>query len=161
MSAIAKYFGEEILESWIFLVVGIIAVAASVYMITQTKTSYAYGFATALLAIAALQIGVGGGIIVRSPKDIARVQQFVDTDKSKITTEEIPRMQVVMRNFVVYRWVEIALSILGLLLFIICGPDSFWRGIGLGLLIQAPLMLLFDYFAEARGKVYLAYLMGL
>jgi hypothetical protein len=35
------------------------------------------------------------------------------------------------------------------------------KGLGLGLAIQASFMLLLDYFAESRGKVYLDYLQSL
>ena len=36
----------------------------------------------------------------------------------------------------------------------------FWRGVGLGLALQAGLMLLLDLFAEARGSTYLDWLMA-
>jgi membrane-bound ClpP family serine protease len=70
---------------------------------------------------------------------------------------EQPRMKTVMKNFVVYRWVEIAFIITGLVLIFIfmSNPDkSFWYGFGVALAIQATIMLGADYFAEKRGKVY-------
>jgi hypothetical protein len=38
---------------------------------------------------------------------------------------------------------------------------SFVEGVGLGLAIQASFMLLLDYLAEARGKIYLDYLQSI
>jgi hypothetical protein len=35
---------------------------------------------------------------------------------------------------------------------------TIWKGIGLGLFIQASFMLLLDFFAENRGKTYLEFL---
>jgi hypothetical protein len=70
---------------------------------------------------------------------------------------EQPRMKTVMKNFVIYRWVEIAFIITGLVLIFLfrLNPDrSFWYGFGVALAIQAIIMLGADYFAEKRGKLY-------
>jgi hypothetical protein len=56
---------------------------------------------------------------------------------------------------VILRYAEIALLAIGFLLIFISKTD-FWRGVGYGLAVQAALMLAADYFAEARGHVYLA-----
>jgi hypothetical protein len=34
-------------------------------------------------------------------------------------------------------------------------PATTWKGIGLGLYIEAGFMLLFDFFVESRGKTYI------
>jgi hypothetical protein len=66
-------------------------------------------------------------------------------------------MKTVMKNFIIYRWVEIAFIIAGLVLSFLfrSNPDkSFWYGFGIALAIQAIIMLGADYFAEKRGKMY-------
>lgn len=70
-------------------------------------------------------------------------------------------MQAVMKNFVIYRWTEVALLVLGALLWAFAPPASAWRGAGLGLAVQAGLMLALDFFAERRGDAYLAWLQTL
>ena len=67
-------------------------------------------------------------------------------------------MKKVLRNFVIYRYVEIALIILGIVLMYSSMNDTFWRGIGLGLFIQASIVLSLDFFAERRGHIYMEYL---
>jgi hypothetical protein len=67
-------------------------------------------------------------------------------------------MEKVMSNFVVYRYVEIALIILGMALMYSSTNDTFWRGLGLGLFIKASIVLSLDFFAESRGHSYLEYL---
>jgi hypothetical protein len=104
---------------------------------------------------------VGSTVWIRSPKDIERVSQIVTTEKSKIQTEEIPRMIVVMKNFDIYRWIEIALLLVGILMFLYFQPATFLKGIGLGLAIQSAFMLLLDFFAESRGEIYLEYVKSL
>jgi hypothetical protein len=39
--------------------------------------------------------------------------------------------------------------------------DTFWRGLGLGLFMQASIVLCLDFFAERRGHIYVLYLQEL
>ena len=114
-----------------------------------------------LIGVALIQIIVGTSVYIRSPKDISRVNEIIQTDQSRIQTEEIPRMVTVMKNFNTYKWVEIALLVIGLSMFLYFPKMSLLKGIGLGLLIQSSFMLLLDFFAESRGKEYLEFLKSL
>ena len=66
-----------------------------------------------------------------------------------------------MKNFVLYRRIEIALIIYGIILYFYFQPQTFWKGIVLGLSIQISFMLFLDYYAESRGEVYLMFLQSL
>jgi hypothetical protein len=73
-------------------------------------------------------------------------------------------MKEVNKNFIIYRWVEIALLLVGLALVfkfkeplntsITWGGNNFWYGFGLFLAIQSAVMLGADYFAEKRALHY-------
>jgi hypothetical protein len=161
MEQISKYFNAEKSESLLFVVVGIVALLLSAYFLVKMKLPFYNGMAYPFIMIALIQLTVGSSVYFRSPKDIARVNQMVQTETAKIQTEEIPRMEIVMKKFVLYRWIEIALVVMGIALFLYFQPMTLWKGIGLGLAIQSSFMLLLDYFAESRGKVYLDYLQTL
>jgi multidrug transporter EmrE-like cation transporter len=158
MEQITKYFNAEKGESVIFVLVGIVAIILSTYFLIKLKQPFYTGMAYPLIVIALIQLTVGSSVYLRSPKDIERVNQIVQTDKSKIQTEEIPRMITVIKNFAIYKWVEIALILVGIIMFFYFQPATIWKGIGLGLFIQAGFMLLLDFYAESRGKTYLEYL---
>jgi multidrug transporter EmrE-like cation transporter len=158
MEQITKYFNAEKAESLLFILVGIVTVLLSVYFLLKVRQPLYNGIAYSFIAIALIQLTVGSSVYFRSPKDIVRVNNIVQTDKSKIQTEEIPRMKTVMKNFVLYRWIEMALMVIGLLMFLFLEPQTLAKGIGLGLFIQSSFMLLLDYFAENRGKTYLDFL---
>ena len=67
-------------------------------------------------------------------------------------------MKTVMKNFVIYRWVEIVLALTGIGLFFYFKDNTdkiFWKGFGLTLAIMALTALTADYFAEKRGAIYL------
>jgi hypothetical protein len=156
---IASYFQSERSESLVFLSLGIIAIILALYLWLSAKPEFYRGMAWPLLFVGIIQVVVGGSVYVRSPKDTARVSVFVDTAPEKIRSEEIPRMKTVMKNFTIYRYTEMGLMALGLILIGINKDVNFWKGLGAGLFAQATLMLVADFFAERRGKVYLQQLM--
>ncbi|MFN7258657.1 MAG: hypothetical protein ACK5TU_02050 [Cyclobacteriaceae bacterium] len=159
MNPVEKYFGAEKAESFLFVLVGLVAITLAVYFFAKLKQPFYNGIAYPLIAIALIQITVGGSVYLRSSKDIARVNQMIQIDKTRIQTEEIPRMKIVMNNFVFYRWIEIVLVLIGLALLFSFKSATMWKGVGLGLVIQSALMLLLDFFAESRGREYLDYLL--
>lgn len=161
MTSIEKYFNAERTESIVFILVGVIAMAIAIYFFVKLRQPYYSGIAYALIVIALIQLTVGSFIYIRSPKDIEATNHMILNEPSKIQTEEIPRMEMVIKNFILYRWIEIGLILMGLFLFFSFSDKSIWKGLGLGLIIQSGIMLVLDYFAESRGKEYLEYLQGL
>lgn len=158
MSPVVNYFTGEKAESYIFLVLGIVGIVIGCYLFWVRCSSFWKGFAIPLILVALLEIIVGTTLIYRSPKDIKRVESYVKNEQSKILTDEIPRMEKVMRNFVMFRYTEIALMMMGILIYLAFAKFDFWKGLGLGLFIQASIVLALDYFAESRGSIYLDYL---
>jgi hypothetical protein len=116
MTPIAGYFNAERAESLLFIAAGVLALAVAVWAWRVKRTSFWQGAAWPLALVAAIQFVVGGTVYQRSPQDIERVQQIVAQDKTRIASEEIPRMQTVMKSFALYRWIEIALLAAGLAL---------------------------------------------
>lgn len=159
LAPITEYFHAERAESLLFIAVGVLANAMAMW--GWRRGPLWRGAAVPLVAVALIQLTVGGTVWLRSPQDVQRVQQIVATDKARVGREEVPRMQAVMKNFVIYRWVEIALLAAGLVLLLAGRRGSAWQGVGVGLAVQSGLMLLLDFFAERRGQVYLDWLQTL
>jgi len=160
-SFIYRYFSGEKQESLLFLIVGIVAIllAVTFWFFIKTNPSFYKGAAIPLLAIGLIQMGVGYSVYSRTDKqqkDIAYNMGMEPVNYVKHT--ELPRMKTVMKNFIIYRWVEIAFIITGLVLiflFRLKADKTFWYGLGLALAIQAVIMLGADFFAESRGKIYI------
>lgn len=161
MNTVVKYFNGEKAESYIFIVIGVIAFAMALYFLIALKTSFWKGVAIPFIIVALLEFIVGFAIVTRSSKDSIRVQTYITNEPQKIQMDEIPRMEKVLSNFVIYRYVEIGLIFLGIVLMYSSMNDTFWRGIGLGLFIQASIVLSLDFFAERRGHHYIVYLQEL
>ncbi len=160
LSFIYRYFSGEKQESLLFLIVGIIAILLAVvfWFFIKTNPSFFKGFAIPLLAIGLIQMVVGYSVYSRSDKQKTNIAYNMGMEPvNYIKQTELPRMKTVMENFVIYRWVEIAFIITGLVLiflFRLNPGKTFWYGFGVALAIQAVIMLGADYFAEKRGKVY-------
>jgi len=158
MNPVTHYFNAEKFESLFFIGIGIIAIMIGVILLMYVKTPFSRGISIPLIVLAIAQVIVGATVYVRSPKDMARVESIVKLEKSKLNTEEIPRMKTVMKNFKIYRYLEISFMIVGLLLMFVWNDSSFKQGIGLGIFMQSALLLSLDFFAERRGEEYLHYL---
>ena len=158
MNPVIKYFTGEKSESYLFLFLGIAGLAISVYFIFVNASSFWKGFSIPFILVSVLEIIVGVTLIFRSPKDIIREEQFIKNEQSKIKTDELLRMEKVMRNFVIFRYTEIGLILVGIIIYFAFAKYDFWKGLGLALCIQASVVLTLDYFAERRGFIYLEYL---
>ncbi len=158
MDPIVKYFTGERLESFLFLGLGILGLAIALVFLLILKTSFLKGVAIPFLLVSFLEIVVGITLIHRSPKDILRIETYLSEKNEMIQKEEIPRMESVMRNFVIFRYTEITLMIVGIILMYGFRQNLLLNGIGLGLFIQSSVVLLLDFFAERRGEVDLSYL---
>ena len=107
MDTIAHYFNAERAESLLFIAVGATALAASAWCLFVLRKPFFTGMAITLSVVALLQLVVGVTVYLRAPSDTARAQQMVQAAPARLKTEEVPRMQVVMRNFKRYLAVEV------------------------------------------------------
>jgi uncharacterized membrane protein len=156
MDFIAYYFTEEKIISIFIIAIGLISVILACIFLSVIKYSFFKGMAIPLLIIGIMQLIQGYTIHECTTKDNARVEHLKQFERQKITSEELPRMQKVMSNFTMHKLIEICLVLLGLLLYIIYykSAQSFWKGFGLALLIQALILLSVDLINEKRGREY-------
>ena len=161
MNGVSKYFNGEKFQCTIGIALALLSIAIALYFLFQVKRPFYTGISYPFMVIPVLLLMICVGVVIRSPKDIGRVNAMIQTDKTKVKTEELPRMETVMRNFRVIKWTEISFIVAGFLLFFLMPSGSLWKGVGVGLAIQAAMVLVFDIVAESRGKVYLEFLNNL
>ena len=107
-----SYFSAEKQESVIFITVGLVAIGVStwLWMNGHRLKSMAYP----LVVIALMQMVVGVSIYLRTDHQIATLSAQLQQEPAALKAQEIPRMQTVMKNFSIYKAVEMVLLILGL-----------------------------------------------
>lgn len=155
---IEKYFNAEKNESLLFLGIGVAAILVAFIFFFYLKTGFHKGAAIPLLLVGLLLGIVGFTVYNRSDADRIRNVYALDMNPQDLKEKELPRMKTVMKNFVLYRYIEIVLAITGIVLFVYFKNDEAaqnWKGIGAGIAIMALITLGADYFAEKRGKVYI------
>ncbi len=152
-----SYFTAEKLEALLFILVGFTALAVSVWLF---KSGGRYkGMLYPLAAIALIQITVGSTVYFRTDAQVAALTAQYQNERSAFRTDEMQRMEVVVKNFVLYRWIEIGLLATGIFLMLGLRHNALWHAVGIGLGIQSALMLALDYFAERRAAEYLQFVM--
>ena len=154
---IEKYFLGEKQESFLFMGIGIVAVVLALLFFLLLKTNFYKGAAIPLLMVGILLAVIGFAIYKRSDPDRIRNVYAYDMNPGELKQQELPRMRTVMKNFIIYRYTEIALAVAGIIFFFYFRTNTdrqFWAGFGMTLTIMALTALFADYFAEKRGSLY-------
>lgn len=158
-----RYFETEKSESALFLLAGGAAIVAS-FFLWRSGGAWKLDLRPMiwpLLGIAAIQLGVGGTVYTRTDAQVTDLTAKLERSPADFAAEETARMTTVMKSFRLYRWIEIALIVSGaaLAFFFRQRPDwavwAGWPAVGAGLMLQATVMLAFDFYAERRGEIYL------
>jgi len=152
--SIERYFAAERGEAkvGILLVAGFVAIAL---FGLSLDAPYGAGLAIPNALLSPVLAFVVGFVYLRAPKDVARATRSVIADPAGLAKDEIPRMRKVVRNFRVYRAIEIGMLVLGAIL-LVASASPFLHGIGAGLVELGAVFLVFDGIADRRAKRYLA-----
>ena len=107
INTMSDYFLAEKQESLIFLAVGLLPTGIGVWlwMNGHRLKSMAYP----LVAIALLQMVVGATVYLRTDTQLATLSAQLQANPAAFKAEETTRMQTVMKNFSVYKAVEMLL----------------------------------------------------
>jgi hypothetical protein len=89
------------------------------------------------------------------------IATFYQETPEHLKTEEVPRMEKVMKSFSIIKKVEIAIFILGLILTFAFWHNELVKGVAIGLILMSFSLYIFDHIAESRGEPYIHYLKSL
>jgi hypothetical protein len=148
------YFNAEKSESLLFLIIGLLAIGVAVGLLLVYKSSFYKGFALPLMLIGIIQSVIGYTVYSKSDKQRTDIVYKMDMNPGAIGKAEVPRMEKVMKRFIIYRYAEIILLAAGAGLFVYFrkNEQQFWGGIGIALTLQAGLLLLADGLRKTAGK---------
>lgn len=161
MDALHTYFDGERQAGLGAALLGLIACGFSAWLWSTTSAFRAMLVPVALIGL--IQLGIGVGLWVKTPAQVAALEAGLAQPEAAARTArstELVRMERVMKNFLVIKAVELLLIAVGVGLIFGLRQRGWAVGVGMGLLVQAAVMLAFDVFAEARGEPYLAWLRG-
>ena len=154
-----QYFAGEKQESLLFIAVALVAIGVAVWLWTQ---GHRLKFmAVPLVVIALMQLVVGATVYLRTEAQVRQLVTQYQSAPAQFKQDETSRMQTVMKNFKLYKAVEMVLLVIGVGLIALMQRFDVAAGLGAGLVLQAAFTLALDLFAEARGEDYLGALNGL
>ena len=154
MNDMSSYFVAEKQESIIFIVVGLLAIGLSLWLLMNGHRLKSMAYP--LVIVALMQIAVGGTVYLRTDRQVSTLSAQLQVDPGSFKAEETTRMRTVMKNFSVYKTIEILLLMVGIGMIAFLQRYDFAAGIGIGLILQAAFTLTLDIFAETRGADYLS-----
>ena len=148
-----RYFAGERAESGLLLGGAVAAAVVSAALVALRSPYRAMGWP--LVAVGVVQLVVGGTVFLRTPGQVARLTGQLRSSPSAYQLAEAARMRRVQRSFVLYKRIQIGLLAIGLALASIEGYGRTLYAVGMGLMLEAGLMLFLDLRAERRGHRYL------
>lgn len=153
MKEMTDYFAGEKQESLLFIAVGLIAIGVAVWLWTS---GHRLRFMTVpLVVIALMQLVVGTTVYLRTESQVQGLVAQSQSAPAQFKQDEMLRMDTVMKNFNIYKTIEMVLLVVGICLIGLLQRFDVAAGIGAGLLLQAAFTLALDMFAEARGQDYI------
>ena len=147
-----QYFQGERAESMLFLAVAGAAILLSVQLLANQSELRA--MAIPLLAIAVIQLIVGGTVFLRTPRQVTQLSVQLDDAADVYQAAELRRMEGVQRKFRIYKLVEIIVIVAGIVLTYAFRTNVHLYAVGIGMIGQGAAMLVCDLFAERRADAY-------
>jgi hypothetical protein len=151
---LSNYFAAEKQESVIFISVGILAIAVSIWLWINGHRLKSMAYP--LVIIGLMQMVVGSTIFFRTDSQVSALSTQLQQNPTAMRVEESARMETVMKNFSIYKAIEMMLLITGVGIIIFLQQKDMAAGIGVGLILQSAITLTLDIFAEARGADYMS-----
>lgn len=154
LQQLQAYFADERIESLVFMGFGVAAVLLAALTLWRVRDPLFRGMAVPVLLVGVIQLGVGFAIHARNDAQVAALSAQLQTDPAAFKSQELARMKAVRTGFAVYKGIEGMFILVGLGLALMRNAHRFWRGFGLGMLLQGALMLPADLIAEDRAAEY-------
>ena len=154
-----QYFRAEKNAGLFCLALGVCALLFSGWLWRAGEAFRAMAFPVALVAL--LQIAIGGVLALRTDRQVSKLVTGLENRPAQAKAEEIARMSRVNASFRLVEVAEVILIVTGLVLALALRSRPAVMAVGMGVLLQATLMLVFDLFAEHRAHLYEAWLQKL
>lgn len=159
-SDLLGYFTAEKQGAALIAALGVVAGILGTYL-WVTRSPFR-AMAWPLLVIGAGQLAIGVGLLLRTDPQVARLREGLRSSPQVTVESELSRMAKVNRSFKVVVALEVLFLIVGVFLALaLRSRHPGWASVGMGLILQAAVLLVFDLFAEHRAHAYTHWLTDL
>jgi hypothetical protein len=152
-SRLVAYFGAEKFGGLIAFLIGVSALAFSFYLYRYGSTYR--GMIYPLVLFGLIEVGVGGGLFLKSDKDVSRLLPLYSHSAQEFKSLEGPRMETVMQRFKMIKGVWLILLLGSAMFSFYFFKNDLVFSVCLGIILQVSVLLVFDMVAEKRADQYL------
>ncbi|MFY9550879.1 MAG: hypothetical protein WAU32_06990 [Thermoanaerobaculia bacterium] len=156
-SELLLYFAAEKQGAILIAAIGVASGILAAYLWLAEGPFRAMAWPLAAIGLGQLALGVG--LFLRTDPQIARLLEGLRSRPQATMQSELARMEKVNRSFKVIEAAEVAALATGLFLALALRQrHPAWAAVGMGLVVQAAVTLVFDLFAEHRALAYTRWL---
>lgn len=152
---VSAYFGREKVAARLFLAAGLASVAAGGVLISRPDT-FARSAGYTLAGFGVIQAVAATAYHFSIDSRIEKLHGRIMADPTGLHHEELDRIEQVSGRFVIFRYTEIALMAAGIGVAAAGEVTSrpLMKGIGLGVAVEAFVLLALDQYAEHSAHTY-------
>jgi hypothetical protein len=156
-TALHQYFNGETQAGYLVAAIGVASVCLAFYLLIVRSPLKAMAWPLIVLGIGEAAVGVG--LVMRTGPQLAALEAGFHQEPQASAAGELQRIGRVNRSFRILIAAELCLVVSGAALAVFLRANSTaWAAAGLGLMLQASVMLVFDVFAEHRAGGYARWL---
>jgi hypothetical protein len=156
---LTAYFTAEKHGGLLLVALAAASLALAVYLFA-TKSVFS-AMAWPVLVLGGIELVIGLTVATRTASQVAEIAAGLQSTRTVTITTEIERMARVNGTFVLIKKVEMALIGISLLFLILQPAPATLGAVGLGILLQSAVLLVFDTFAHHRAIHYVEWLIAL
>jgi len=156
---LTAYFTAEKQGGLLLVALAAASLALAIYLFA-TKSLF-IPMAWPVLVLGGIELVIGVTVAGRAASQIAEIEAGLQSKRTVTITVEVERMARVNGTFELIKKVEIALIAVSILFMIVRPAPDTLGAMGLGILLQSAVLLVFDTFAHDRAIRYVEWLIAL
>ena len=156
---LTAYFTAEKQGGLLLIALAAASLALAIYLFA-TKSLFS-PMAWPVLVLGGIELVIGVTVAGRAAAQIAEIEAGLQSKRTVTITAEVERMARVNGTFELIKKVEIALIAVSILFMIVRPAPDTLGAMGLGILLQSAVLLVFDTFAHHRAIHYVEWLIAL
>jgi hypothetical protein len=156
---LTAYFTAEQQGGLLLVALATASIALAVWLFA-TRSVFS-DMAWPLLVLGVLELIIGVSVAGRADAQVAELHAGLQSTRAATITTEVERLASVNTTFEVLKTVEMGLIALAMVFLLVKPAPETLGAVGLGILLQCAVLLVFDTFAHHRAERYVQWLIAL
>jgi hypothetical protein len=156
---LTAYFTAEKHGGVLLIGLALASLAFAAYLFA-TKSPFS-ATAWPVLVLGGIELVIGLTMATRTAAQVAEIEAGLQAKRNVTITAEVERMARVNGTFEAIKKVEVALIAIGLVFALVRPAPETLGAVGLGIVLQCAVLLVFDSFAHHRAIHYVEWLIAL